>query len=162
MVNRRMGWLLAALLVSPALVSAQLSSAQRKERAIAADVEIGAVELVTLEKEAAHAMALNNSSFFQRIYSDDYVGTASTGEVLDRSALVNSIQTSNTKYSSFIASDIHVRVYGPTAVVTCTWSTRGVQNGHNFARQYRVIHVYLSNRAGGWKIVAGQETIMPG
>jgi len=117
---------------------------------------------VTLEKEAAHAMALNNSSFFQRIYSDDYVGTASTGEVLDRSALVASIQTSNTRYSSFIATDIHIRVYGPTAVVTCTWSTRGVQNGHSFSRQYRVIHVYLSNRAGGWKVVAGQETLMPG
>ena len=162
MVNPRVGCLLAALLFSPALLSAQLSSAQRKDRAIAADVEMGAEELVTLEKEAAHAMVLNNPSFFQRIYSDDYVGTASTGETLDRTALVASIQTSNTRYSSFIATDIHVRVYGPTAVVTCTWSTRGVQNGHTFARQYRVIHVYLSNRAGGWKVVAGQETLMPG
>lgn len=162
MVNQRTGWLLAALLFSPALLSAQLTSAQRKERAIAADVEIGAEELVTLEKEAAHAMALNNSSFFQRIYSDEYVGTASTGEILDRSALVAAIQTSNTRYTSFIASDIKVRVYGPTAVVTCTWTTRGVQNGHNFSRQYRVIHVYLNNRAGGWKVVAGQETLMPG
>ena len=100
MVNPRVGCLLAALLFSPALLSAQLSSAQRKDRAIAADVEMGAEELVTLEKEAAHAMVLNNPSFFQRIYSDDYVGTASTGETLDRSALVASIQTSNTRYSS--------------------------------------------------------------
>lgn len=162
MVNLRVGGLLAALLLSPVMLSAQLTSAQRKERAIAADVEIGAEELVTLEKEAAHAMALSNSSFFQRVYSDDYVGTASTGETVDRNTLVASIQTSNAKYSSFIASDIHVRIYGPTAVVTCLWSTRGVQNGRGFSRQYRVIHVYLNNRAGGWKVIAGQETIMPG
>jgi hypothetical protein len=31
-----------------------------------------------------------------------------------------------------------------------------------FARQYRVIHVYVNNKAGGWKIVASQETQLPG
>jgi len=128
---------------------------------IAAEMEVEAVELVALEKETAHAMALNNSSFFQRVYNDDFVGTAPTGELRDRHALVASIQNSDIKYTSFIASDIHVRIYGPTAVVTCTWSTRGMQNGHNFSRQYRVIHVYLNNNVGGWKVVAGQETILP-
>ena len=161
MVKQRLGWLLAALLFSPALLSAQLTPTQRRERAVAAEVEIEAEELVTLEKETAHAMALNNSSFFQRVYNDDFVGTAPTGELLNRNALVSSVQNSNTKYSSFIATDIHVRIYGPTAVVTCTWSTRGVQNGRNFSRQYRVIHVYLNNNVGGWKVIASQETILP-
>jgi len=162
MVNQRTGWLLAALLFSPALLSAQLSSAQKKDRAITAEMEVEGVELVALEKETAHARALNNSSFFRRVYNDDYVGIAPTGEVLDRNALVASIQNSTAKYSSFVATDIHVRIYGPTAVITCTWSTRGVQDGRNFARQYRVIHVYLNNREGGWKVVAGQETMLPG
>ena len=162
MVNRRAGWLLAGLLFFPALLPAQYTSKQKRERAIATEVEIGAQELVALEKETAHAMALNNSSFFQRVYSDDYLGTAPTGEVLDRSTLVSSIQTSTIKYSSFLATEIHVRIFGPTAVVTCTWSTRGEQDGRNFSRQYRVIHVYLNNNVGGWKVVAGQETILPG
>jgi len=166
MANPRMILLLAAVLFSPALLSAQsspsLSPAQKKERAITAEMEVEGVELVALEKETAHAMALNNSSFFQRVYSDDYVGISPWGEVLNRSALVASIQNSTAKYSSFIATEIHVRIYGPTAVVTCTWSARGVQNGRNFSRQYRVIHVYLNNSLGGWKVVAGQETILPG
>lgn len=161
MVNRRAGCLLAVLLIFPALLSAQLSIKQKRERAIAAELETGAQEVVVLEKETAHAMALNNSSFFQRVYSDDYVGTAPTGEILDRNALVTSVQTSTAKYASFVATDIHVRIFGPTAVVTCTWSTRGEQNGRSFSRQYRVMHVYLSNNAGGWKVVAGQETLLP-
>jgi len=161
MLNGRAGCLLAVLLIFPALLSAQLSIKQKKERAIAAELETGAQEVVILEKETAHAMALNNSSFFQRVYSDDYVGTAPTGETLDRNALVASVQTSTAKYASFIATDIHVRIFGPTAVVTCTWSTRGEQNGRSFSRQYRVLHVYLSNDAGGWKVVAGQETLLP-
>jgi len=161
MVNQRLVGLLAALLFCPALLSEQLPLSQKRDKAITAEMEVEGVELVALEKETAHAMALNNSSFFQRVYSDDFVGTAPTGELLDRRSLVAAIQNSNTKYTSFIASDIHVRIYGPTAVVTCTWSMRGVQNGHDFARQYRVIHVYLNNNVGGWKVVAGQETILP-
>jgi ketosteroid isomerase-like protein len=56
-----------------------------------------------------------------------------------------------------------VRIYGPTAVVTSTWTTRGVQDGRNFSRQYRVIHIYVNyNNEGNWKVVAGQETMLPG
>jgi hypothetical protein len=166
MLNQHLGWLLAALLFSPAVLPAQnvspLTPAQRKDRAVTADMEIEAVELVALEKETAHAMGLNNPSFFQRVYNDDYLGTAPSGEVMDRSKLVASIQNSDTKYSSFIATDIRVRIYGPVAVVTCIWSARGARNGHDFSRQSRVTHVYLNNRVGGWKVVAGQETILPG
>jgi ketosteroid isomerase-like protein len=161
MVTRRAGCLVVLFLIFPALLSAQVSTKQKRERAIAAELETGAQEVVVLEKETAHAMALNNSSFFRRVYSDDYVGTAPTGEILDRNTLVTSVQTSTAKYASFVATDIHVRIFGPTAVVTCTWSTRGEQNGRSFSRQYRVMHVYLSNDAGGWKVVAGQETILP-
>ena len=162
MVIRCAGLLLVGMLIFPALLPAQLSSRQKKEAAIATEMEMGAEEIVVLEKETAHAMALNNASFFQRVYSDDYVGTAPTGEVMDRSRLVSSIQSSTSKYSSFIATDIHVRLFGPTAVVTCTWSTRGVQDGRNFSRQYRVIHVYLNNMVSGWKVIAGQQTVLPG
>jgi ketosteroid isomerase-like protein len=166
MANRRVRWLFAALLLSSVALPAQapmgLTNAQRKDRAITAEMEVEGVELVALEKEQAHAMSLNNSSFFQRVYNDDYVGTAPTGEVIDRNKLVASIQNSPVKYSSFFATDIKVRIYGPTAVVTCIWSTRGVLDGHNFSHQYRVIHVYMNNRVGGWKVVASQETMLPG
>ena len=161
MANPRVIWLFAVLLLCPALLPAQ-TTAQKRDRVVTAEMEVEGVELVALEKETAHAMALNNSSFFQRVYNDDYVGTAPTGEVMDRSALVASVQRSTAQYSSFITSNIKVRIYGPTAVVTCTWSTRGVQDGRNFSRQYRVIHVYLNNATSGWKVVAGQQTILPG
>jgi ketosteroid isomerase-like protein len=162
MAIRREWWLTAGLLCFPAFLSAQqLSSKQRKER-VAAEVDVEAEEVVILEKETAHAMALNNASFFQRVYSDDYIGTAPTGEIMDRARLVSSVQNSTMKYTSFIATDIHVRIFGPTAVVTCTWSTRGVQDGRNVSKQYRVIHVYLNNVVGGWKVVAGQQTVLPG
>ena len=158
-------WLLAAVLAAPALSGAQEippTQQQRKERALAAELDVDAVEIVALEKEMAHAISLNNPSFFQRVLSDDYRGASTSGEVLNKSAVVTRIQTSSAKYYNFIVTDIYVRVYGASAVVTCTWTARGEQNGHVFARQYRVIHVYVNNKAGGWKIVASQETQLPG
>lgn len=164
---RSIEWLLALSLLAPALAHAQgrtvvLTEKQRQERALAAELDVDAVELVALEKEMGHAMSLNNPSFFQRVYSDDYRGTAASGEILDRSGAVKRVQSSSAKYFNFVVSDISVRVYGASAVATCTWSARGEQNGRPFARQYRVIHVYVKNNAGGWKVVAGQETLLPG
>lgn len=156
---------LLTLLVVPAHSSAQAVNAQqRRDRAIATELDVDSQELVTLEKETAHALSLNNSSFFDHIYSDDYIGTAATGEIRNKLALIAGIQHSTVQYTTFVATNINVRVYGPSAVVTCTWTTRGVnQEGHSFSRQYRVIHVYVnSNHAGGWKVIAGQETMLPG
>jgi ketosteroid isomerase-like protein len=156
---------LLALLAVPAHSSAQtITAQQRQDRAIATELDIDSQELITLEKETAHALSLNNSSFFDHVYSDDYVGIAATGELRNKLALVAGIQNSTVRYTTFVATNISVRVYGPSAVVTCTWTTRGVnQEGHNFSRQYRVIHVYVNNsHIGGWKVVAGQETMLPG
>jgi hypothetical protein len=162
---RSLIWLLAAALAAPALVGAQdvpPTQQQKKERALAAELDVDAVELVALEKELGHAKLLNNPSFFQRVYSDDYHGANATGEILDKNAAVARMQSSGIKYYTFVVSDIAVRVYGASAVVTCTWSARGEQGGHDFARQYRVIHVYINNKAGGWKVVASQETMLAG
>lgn len=167
MFTRGIGTLLAALLLVPALLHAQapqqpLTEKQKKERAMAAEFDVDAAEIVALEKEMAHAIALNDPSFFQRVYSDDYVGTAASGETRDKNTVVAHIQRSSIKYSNFIVTNINVRVYGASAVATCTWTARGEQNGHGFARQYRVIHVYVNNNVSGWKVVASQETQMPG
>lgn len=161
---RNFSWLLVAVLLPAIPVRAQqgLGPQQKRDRALAAELEMDAVELVALEKEMGHAKLLSNPSFFQRVLSDDYHGANSTGEVLDKSAVVARIQSAATKYYTFVVSDIAVRVYGASAVVTCTWSARGVQDGRDFARQLRVIHVYVNNKAGGWKVVAGQETLLPG
>jgi ketosteroid isomerase-like protein len=166
---RALGWLLAAaVLLAPTLVQAQqkrprvLTYEEEKERAIAAEAEMAGVELNSLEKELGHARLLNNPSFFQHVYSDDYHEVNATGEILDKSAAVARVQSSTAKYYTFIVSDISIRIYGGSAVVTCMWTARGEQGGHNFARQYRVIHVYVNNKAGGWKVVAGQETLLPG
>src|SRR5438876_8931273 len=47
----------------------------------AAQSEIDRQEIVNLEKEAAHAIQLNNPTFFKRVYSDDFRSEEHTSEL---------------------------------------------------------------------------------
>ncbi len=127
----------------------------------AADAELQRQELENLQKETARAMQLHNGSFFNRVYSDDFLGTSPSGNILDRTALVASVANSNVKYTSFLATDIRVRIFQNTAVVTCLWSARGTLESASISRQLRVVNVYVRSERG-WKVVASQETQLPG
>jgi hypothetical protein len=131
------------------------------ERAVATELDVERQELMTLEKENIHARMQHNSTFVRRVYSDDFTGTLPTGEMVDRNALASVVQTSSAIYSTFLVTDIHIRIFEATSVVTCTWTARGTEAGRKFDRQYRVLHVYL-NGVGGWKVVASQEMLLPG
>lgn len=125
------------------------------------ELEIDRQELVNLEHETVRALQLNNATFFKRVYSDDFISTTSIGQTIDKQTLVNSVQTSNIKYESFIATDIRVRFYQDTAVVNALWTSRGFSNGRHFSKQSRILHVYV-NGQHGWHAVAVQETVLPG
>lgn len=133
----------------------------RHERAVATELDVERQELLTLEKETVHALMQHNSTFVRRVYSDDFTGVLASGEVVDRNALANAVQTSSAVYSTFLVTDIHIQIFEATSVVTCTWTARGTEVGRKFDRQYRVLHVYL-NGVGGWKVVASQEMQLPG
>jgi hypothetical protein len=151
------------MLVS-AVASAQINEDRAREERLrreAAEAEIQREELLTLQKETVRAIQLHNSTFFNRVYSDDFMGTSPSGANLDKAAVVASVQNNPVSYSSFVATDIHVRVFQNTAVTMCLWSSRGTYQGAPFFRQSRVTTVYVYGQ-GGWKVVARQETQLPG
>jgi hypothetical protein len=153
--------LLVCLFLAPAAHAQQLSAAELREKA--AEDEVKRQELVTLQNETVRAIQMNNTAFFRRVYSDDYIGTMPGGRMLDKAALLTVLQSSSasTKYATFLATDIRVRIYEDTAVVTCLWSSRGTSDGRSFARQSRVTTVYVYGLRG-WSAVASQETQLPG
>ena len=117
-------------------------------------------EIVNLEKEAARAIQLNNGTFFQRVYSDDFAGTLSHGQQVSKTQWVETIQSTAVKYEFFNVSDIKVRLFKETAVATSLWSSRSVIRGQRVSSQIRAIHVYV-NTPRGWHVVSGQATNLP-
>jgi len=126
----------------------------------AAQAEMQRQEIVNLENEAARAIQLNNATFFRRVYSDDFSGTLSHGQPVNKTAFINAVQSADVKYDNFNASDISIRIYQDMGVATCLWSARGVFKGRRFDSGIRAIHVYV-NTPRGWRVIAGQATILP-
>jgi ketosteroid isomerase-like protein len=147
------------LLLVPCGWAQQPTAAELRE--IAKENEARQEELINLERETVRAIQWSNGSLFRRIYGDDFVGILPSGQIKDKTGWISSIENSDIKYTSFIASDIRVRVFQDTAVVTCLWSSRGMRGGQNFSRQLRVTHVYVYGQRG-WQAVASQETLLPG
>lgn len=124
------------------------------------DPELRRQEILALEREAARAILLADATYFRRVYSDDFAGTLSRGEVVNKVGFINAVQSSMIKYQAFTASDIQVRLFRETAIATCVWSARGVAKGQSVSSQMRAIHVYVYG-GGGWKVVAGQASPLP-
>jgi len=137
------------------------SAAELREEAEAIRAEEHRQELVNLEKEGARALQQGSGTFFRRVYSEDFVSTGPYGQTMDRSAFITAVEGSQGKYSSVLASDIKVRIFDTTAVVTCLWTVRGSSGGRPFSRQSRMTRVYIYGQRG-WKVVANQETLLPG
>jgi hypothetical protein len=117
-------------------------------------------EIVNLERETARAIMQNNGTFFRRVYSDDFAGTLSHGQMVDKNRLIMEVQGSGERYQSFNASDIQVRIFRDTAIATCLWSSRGFYRGQDVETQMRSMHIYI-NGPRGWHVVAGQNTPLP-
>ncbi len=145
--------------VCPCVLAQNPTPAELRE--LAKENDAKQEELVNLERETARAIQWNNGALFRRIYGDDFIGVLPTGQVKDKAGWISSIESSGVKYTSFVVSDIRVRMFQDTAVVTCMWSARGEQGGRAFSRQLRVTHVYVYGQRG-WQAIASQETILPG
>ena len=124
------------------------------------DPDLRRQEIVSLEREAGHAIELRNGSYFRRVYSDDFAGTLSHGQQVNKAQWLALVQSDAVKYETFNASDIRVQIYQDMAVATCLWSSRFSSKGQRLSHQMRAIHVYL-NGASGWHVVSGQIANLP-
>jgi hypothetical protein len=151
------------LLLTPALQRPDIDRTACIQRCYAqtsTDPDMQRQELVSLEREAARAIELKNGTYFRHVYGDDFVGTLSHGQQVNRAEWVALVESPTVKYESFNTSDIKVQIYQDTAVATCLWSARSIVRGQHLSNQMRVIHVYV-NTAEGWRAVSGQTTNLP-
>jgi hypothetical protein len=124
------------------------------------DPELQTQEIASLEKETARAIQSNSGTFFYRVYSDEFAGTLSHGQQVNKTQWIEVIESRAVKYESFHATDIKVRVFQDTAVATCLWSSRSIVKGERISSQLRVVHVYV-NTPSGWHVVSAQATNLP-
>src|ERR1700690_1810265 len=115
-------------------------------------------EIVDMERQAREASLQRDPDFSQRTLAEDYVAITPLGQVTTKQDTVSARKSGQLRYEAIDVSDMVVRVYGDTAVVTARADVRGHQLGEDFSGPYRYTRVWV-RRNGHWQTVSYQATV---
>ena len=99
----------------------------------------------------------DDAAELDRTLAPDYVIIRDNGVVRSRAETLAGIKSHATKFDAFELSDVQVRLYGDTAVVTFHADIKGSRGEKVMSGQFREVRVFV-NRDGAWKAVLAQRT----
>jgi ketosteroid isomerase-like protein len=138
------------------LIASALSLAALLGLAWAASVE---EELKKLETDRAAAAVKGDVATLEKQTADDYTFVNFNGQMSDKSQMIDNFKTGRTKLTSNDVSDMKVRVYGNTAVITGKADLAGTIAGKETKGQIMFTRVYVK-KGGSWQSVAFQQTLV--
>ena len=116
-------------------------------------------KILALEEERNQAILHGDAAALERMTADDYTFITLRGELRTKAQVLANFKGGLAKYDSRTISDLKVRVYGNTAVVTGRAIQQGMENGKDYSGDYWFTRVYV-NQGGNWKTVALQTTLI--
>ena len=156
MINRSLMLLLASILSAPAFAGQHVSV--RPRTAIDPGDQETIREIVEMERQAKEASLRRDAEFPQRTLADDYVAITPLGQVTTKKEAVSARRSAQLRYDTIDVSDMVVRLYGDTAIVTARADVKGHQLGEDFSGPYRYTRVWVRH-AGHWQAVSYQATV---
>ncbi len=115
-------------------------------------------QIVDMERQAKEASLRRDADFSLRTLAEDYVAITPLGQVTTKKETVSARRSGQLRYEAMNITDMVVRVYGDTAVVTARAEVRGHQLGEDFSGPYRYTRVWV-HRNGQWQTVSYQATV---
>ena len=115
-------------------------------------------EVIKVEDERMQAFEKADAATLDRIFDDEFTFTNVNGEVHTKAELIADVRSGNLKYTSLNHSEIRVRVYENTAILTGRSSSVYIADGKEGGRvPRRYMNIYFKKN-GQWRLVARQET----
>lgn len=149
--------LLFCVLVALLAFSAQHVALHPRSGFDSADQEI-IRQIVDMERQAKEASLHRDSEFSSRTLADDYVAITPLGQVTTKKDTISARRSGQLRYESMNITDMVVRLYGDTAVVTARAEVKGHQLGEDFSGPYRYTRIWV-RRNGHWQTVSYQATV---
>jgi ketosteroid isomerase-like protein len=115
-------------------------------------------EIVDIERQAKEASLRRDPEFPQRMLADDYVAISPLGQITTKKDAISARRSGQLRYDNIDVSDMVVRLYGDTAIVTARADVKGHQLGEDFSGPYRYTRVWV-RRSGRWQAVSYQATV---
>jgi ketosteroid isomerase-like protein len=114
-------------------------------------------ELVKLENEFARAVANNDAVALDGLLADDWIIVDPDGSIIDKARFLAVIKSGALSHELMESTDLRVRLYGNTAVVTGLTTTKGKFMGQAFASCERATDIFVK-QADRWQCVFTQLT----
>jgi len=115
-------------------------------------------EIVDMERQSKEATLHRDAEFTRRTLAEDYVAITPLGQVTTKQDAVAARRSGQLRYEAMNVTDMVVRIYGDTAVVTARADVKGHQLGEDFSGPYRYTRVWV-RRSGRWQTVSYQATV---
>lgn len=115
-----------------------------------ADIEKAVLQI---EKDGTVAMVKDDIGFVERVMTDDWMWTMSNGMMIGRADLIKDIKAGNYKFEDVSMSDLHVKVYGDTAIVMGKQTVKGKYKGQNISGTEAFTDTFV-NMNGQWRCAA--------
>ena len=130
MLNRCLMLLCATLAALPVFAAQHVAV---HPRSIVATDQDTIREIVDMERQAKEATLRRDVDFTQRTLAEDYVAVTPLGTVTTKQDAVSARKSGQLRYEAMNVTDMVVRIYGDTAVVTARADVRGHQLGEDFS-----------------------------
>jgi ketosteroid isomerase-like protein len=114
-------------------------------------------EVVKLENEFARAVANNDAGALDGLLANDWIIVDPDGSIVDKARFLEVIKSGALSHESMESTDLRVRLYGNTAVVTGLTTTKGKFMGQDFASCERATDIFVK-QADRWQCVFTQLT----
>ena len=119
------------------------------------DVETQAV--LQAEQRLARAHLELDLQVIDQLLHPDYVIIQPGGQVQSKAEVLASYRSGQRHWHSAESDQMHVHIYGNSAVVTGRWRASGVRGNESFDYAARFLSVWIKTEQG-WRNVAYQST----
>jgi ketosteroid isomerase-like protein len=110
-------------------------------------------QLKKLEMQWADAEVRKDVAVLDRLLADDFTNTVPEGKVFTKAQFMADFKSGEDVSTSQVLSDMKVRVYGDTAVVTYVEQAKETYKGRDISGTSRWTDTWVK-RGGSWQCVA--------
>ena len=143
-MRKSLPWVLAWVVVSSAMLSAQQKSDAEAVRA--------------LEMKWAESYKQHNIEILSSLLADEFVITVEDGNVYSKAGYISHTADSGTKVQVADISDLKVRTHGNVAVVTGLYHEKGESNGKPYDYHDRLTDCWVKI-GGKWQVIASHYSV---
>ncbi len=148
------------ILILTVITYTNYTAAQTLQAAVASATQTNAEdEIKNLEEARNQAVLHGDVAALDRMTSDDYTFITLRGEMRTKSDILKGFASGSFHYESRQISDLKVRIYQNTAIVTGRSIQKGMENGKDYSGDYRFTRVYVKQE-GRWLTAALQTTLI--